>query len=112
MTNTLNNLQEYSACNTPIRFGGNTKIAKAISVAVIKVVGPNGDTIVRLLETLYVLGLATNLISTEKLATKGCFYRNNKNVLFVFSKDGLNIQTPIANVFKRNGLPYLHTPTC
>ena len=53
--------------------------------------GPNSDTIVRLLETLYILGLTTNLISTKKLAIKGYFYRNDKNVLFIFSKDGLNI---------------------
>ena len=62
---------------------------------------PNGDLMnIKLTNVFHVPDMFINLLSTEALRSKGCFYRNDEQALFI--KDRV-----IASVYVHNGLPHV-----
>ena len=98
-THDLSNMFDYNTCDVRIEFGKGSAKALAYGSVRLTLVGDKTRT-VTFSEVFYVPDLRANLLSTEKLRTKGLFYRNDKQILF--TDDAV-----MANVYSHQRVPHI-----
>ncbi|SMR62609.1 unnamed protein product [Zymoseptoria tritici ST99CH_1E4] len=98
MSNSRHCLTSYTACDITISVGKGT--IKAVGYGDARIAtftaskGPQDCTFTAV---LHVPELAANLLSTQALIQKGCFYRNSLQVLFIETPQSNCV--PVADVY-------------
>ncbi|KJX93078.1 hypothetical protein TI39_contig4419g00006 [Zymoseptoria brevis] len=108
MTNNRKCLITYSPCDTTIHVGkGSIKAIGYGNARVATFTTTGGRRDLTFTAVLYAPELAANLLSTQALVRKKCFYRNDLQVLFIKSAE--NDCIPVADVYVcvYHGLPHL-----
>ncbi|KAI0993623.1 hypothetical protein K3495_g14561, partial [Podosphaera aphanis] len=98
-THDLEKMFDYQACDVGVEFGKGSAKALAHGSVKLDLIGDKTRS-VTFSDVFYVPELRANLLSTEKLRSKGLFYRNDRQILYTES-------AVISNVYVHQKVPHI-----
>ncbi|KJX96495.1 hypothetical protein TI39_contig620g00001 [Zymoseptoria brevis] len=106
MSNSRHCFTSYTACDITIFVRkGTIKAVGYGNARIATFTASKGPRVCTFTAVIHVPELVANLLSTQALVQKGCFYRNNLQVPFIETPQSNCV--PMADVYDHNGLPHL-----